>query len=123
MFAMRTIKTETDYRNAMARVEVIWDAKKGTPEADELDVLAMLIERYEDEAYPIGLPTPIEAIKFRMEQQGLSQKDLIPFIGSSGRVSEVLSGKRELTLPMIRALNEGLGIPADVLIQRVEQVA
>jgi HTH-type transcriptional regulator / antitoxin HigA len=123
MFAIRTIKTETDYRKAMARVEVIWDAKKGTPEADELDVLAMLIERYEDEAYPIGLPTPIEAIKFRMEQQGLSQKDLIPFIGSSGRVSEVLSGKRELTLPMIRALNEGLGIPADVLIQRVEQVA
>jgi HTH-type transcriptional regulator / antitoxin HigA len=123
MFKMRIIKTEAELRKALARVEVIWDAKKGTPEADELDVLAMLIERYEDEAYPIGLPTPIEAIKFRMEQQGLSQKDLIPFIGSSGRVSEVLSGKRELTLPMIRALNEGLGIPAEVLIQRVERVA
>jgi HTH-type transcriptional regulator / antitoxin HigA len=123
MTTIRTIKTDAELRKALARVEVIWDAKKGTPEADELDVLAMLVERYEDEAYPIGLPTPVEAIRFRMEQQGLSQKDLIPFIGSSGRVSEVLSGKRELTLPMIRALNEGLGIPAEVLIQRVEQLA
>jgi HTH-type transcriptional regulator / antitoxin HigA len=123
MFKIKAIKTDADLKKALARVESLLDAKKGTPEADELDVLAMLIERYEDEAYPIGLPTPVEAIKFRMEQQGLQQKDLIPFIGSSGRVSEVLSGKRELTLPMIRALNEGLGIPAEVLIQRVEQVA
>ncbi len=123
MFKIRTIKTDADLRKALARAEVLWDAKAGTPEADELDVLAILIETYEDEAYPIGLPTPVEAIKFRMEQQGLSQKDLMPYLGSSGRVSEVLSGKRELTLPMIRALVEGLGIPAEVLIQRVDRVA
>ena len=118
MFNIRTIKSEPDYTAALARAEILWDADTGTPEADELDVLAMLIEKYEDEVYPLELPSPIDAIKFRMEQQGLSRKDLIPFLGSSGRVSEVLSGKRELTLPMIRALNDGLGIPAEVLIRR-----
>ena len=123
MFKIRTIKNDADLKKALARADALWDAKAGTAEADELDVLAILIERYEDEAYPFGMPTPIEAIKFRMEQQGLAQKDLIPFLGSSGRVSEVLSGKRDLTLPMIRALVDGLGIPAEVLIQRVEQVA
>jgi HTH-type transcriptional regulator / antitoxin HigA len=122
MLNIRTIKSEPDYEAALARAEVLWDAEAGTPEADELDVLAMLIEKYEDAAYPLELPSPIDAIKFRMEQQGLSKKDLVPFIGSSGRVSEVLSGKRELTLPMIRALNEGLGIPAEVLIRKADGI-
>ncbi len=118
MFNIRTIQSEPDYVAALARAEALWDADDGTPEADELEVLAVLIEKYEDEVYPFDLPSPVDAIMFRMEQQGLSKKDLIPFIGTSGRVSEILSGKRDLTLPMIRALNEGLGIPAEVLIKR-----
>jgi HTH-type transcriptional regulator/antitoxin HigA len=114
---VENIKTEADYAKALARVEKLMDAEAGTREADELDVLATLIESYEEKHHPIEPPDPIAALQFRMEQEGLSNKDLIPFIGSSAKVSEVLSGKRDLTLSMIRALHRHLGIPAEVLIQ------
>src|SRR5262245_33579119 len=93
------------------------DAECGTPEGDELEVLATLIEAYEEKHHPIDLPDPIAAVQFRMEQEGLTNKDLVPYIGSSAKVSEVLSGKRDLTLSMIRALHQHLDIPAEVLIQ------
>jgi HTH-type transcriptional regulator / antitoxin HigA len=113
----KLIKTETDYQEALGHIEVIFDAKPGTPEGDELELLVTLVEYYEEKAYSIGLPSPVDAIRFRMQQQGLKAKDLIPYIGSASKVSEVLSGKRALSLPMIRKLVSGLGIPADVLLQ------
>lgn len=116
MSTVRPIRDETDYDAALARIDFLMDAPDGSPERDELDVLTTLVEVYEDEHYPIDLPTPIEAIQFRMEQADLSQADLVPYIGSRAKVSEVLSGKRTLTLKMIRALNTHLGIPAEVLI-------
>jgi HTH-type transcriptional regulator/antitoxin HigA len=112
----KIIKTEAEHAEAMARIEQIFAAKPGTPEGDELELLTMLVEQFEREAFPIGLPTPVVAIKFRMEQQGLRSKDLIPLIGSASKVSEVLSGQRNLSLTMIRNLVKGLGIPAEVLI-------
>ncbi len=118
---LKVLKTENDYNRALADLEHLLDAKDGTVEADLLDVLCLLIEKYEEEHYPIDPPDPISAIKFRMEQTGLSPKDLIPFIGSRSKVSEVLSGKRELTLAMIRSLNKHLGIPADVLIKEPQE--
>lgn len=116
---MKVLKTETEYRSALAHIEglVEIDPLNGTPEADELELLAVLIEQYESERFPIALPTPVEAIKFRMEQQGLRQRDLIPYIGSPSKVSEVLSGKRTLSLAMIRALHAGLKLPLEVLVQ------
>lgn len=113
----KLIKTDADYRATLARIEEIFAAKPGTPEGDELELLVKLVELYEDEQFPIDLPDPITAIKFRMEQQGLKRKDLVPFIGSMPKVSEVLSGKRSLSLSMIRRLVNGLGIPAEVLLQ------
>ncbi len=113
----KLIKTETDYQEALGRIEAIFAAKPSTPEGDELELLVTLVEYYEEKAYPIGLPSPVDAIRFRMQQQGLKAKDLIPFIGSASKVSEVLSGKRALSLPMIRKLVGGLGIPAQVLLQ------
>lgn len=113
----KIIKSEDDYNIALNRIEEIFDAKPGSPEFDEMELLVKLVEIYEDEKYPISSPDPISAIKFRMEQQGLKNKDLIPYIGSKSKVSEVLSGKRALSLNMIRKLNEGLGIPAEVLIK------
>jgi len=113
----KVIKTEADYEAAMARVEEIFDAKPRTAKGDELELLLLLVEKYEEKAYPIGLPDPITAIRFRMEQQKLKPKDLVPFIGSKSKVSEVLSGQRELSLTMIRRLVTGLGIPAEVLLQ------
>ncbi|MBI5247875.1 MAG: helix-turn-helix domain-containing protein [Desulfomonile tiedjei] len=113
---IRPIHTEEDYRAALARLENIWDAEPSTPESDELDVLALLVEAYEEEHYPIDPPDPIDAIKFRMEQIGLTRRDLEQCIGSRARVSEVLSRKRRLSLDMIRKLNEKLGIPAEILI-------
>ena len=113
---IRPVKNETDYRAALARIEALMDARAGSREADELDVLATLVAKYESERVPIEAPDPIEAIRFRMEQAGLSRRDLEPMIGTRARVSEVLSGKRTLTLAMIRALNTGLGIPAESLI-------
>jgi len=113
----KLIKNEADYDAALERVDCIFDAKRGTPEGDELELLVTLIELYEEDAYPMALPDPVTAIKFRMEQQGLKQKDLIPFFGSESKVSEVLSGKRPLSLTMIRRLVNDLGIPAEVLLQ------
>ena len=114
---IRPIRTEQDYDAALARVETLMEAVRTEDEDDELDVLATLIELYEDARFPMDAPDPIAAIKFRMEQMGKSQSDLAPILGSRSKVSEVLSGKRELTLKMIRALHEHLQIPADVLIR------
>lgn len=113
----KLIKTDEENEAALARLEEIFEAEPGTPDGDEAELLTALIEMYERKAYPIALPDPIEAIKFRMEQQGLKRKDLVPFIGSAPKVSEVLSGKRPLSLTMIRNLVNGLGIPAEVLLQ------
>lgn len=115
---IRPIRTEEDYDTALARIEEIWDAEPGTQESDELDLLSILVEAYEEEHHPIDPPDPIEAIKFRMEQMGLTRKDLEPFIGHRGRVAEVLNRRRGLSIDMIRNLSEGLGIPADVLIEK-----
>src|SRR6476661_7611879 len=101
---VRPIKTHEDYERALRRLEQLMDAKLGTPEGDELEVLSTLVDLYEEEHFPIDLPNPIDAIRFRMEQQELSNRDLEPYIGSRAKVSEVLSGKRPLTLQMIRAL-------------------
>jgi HTH-type transcriptional regulator/antitoxin HigA len=116
MTMVRPIRTDRDYEDALKQIDMLLDAKEGTEEADARDVLAVLIEDYEEQHYPIDPPDPVEAIKFRMDQQGLSQKDLVPIIGSKSKVSEVLSKRRPLSLPMIRALNRDLGIPADVLL-------
>ena len=113
----KLIRNEADYKAALARIEDIFSAKTGTPEGDELDLLVTLVELYEEKVYRINLPDPISAIRFRMEQQGLKAKDLAPYIGSASKVSEVLSGKRHLSLTMIRNLVNGLGIPADILLQ------
>ncbi len=118
---LKVLKTEEDYERALADLDRIFNAPEGTVESDQIDVLAMLIEKYEDEHYQIDPPDPIAAIKFRMEQAGLTQKDLIPYIGSRSRVSEVLSCKRELTLAMIRALHVHLGIPAESLIHEAQE--
>jgi len=114
---IRAIKTDADYEAALARVEEIFDSEPGSPEFDELEVWGTLIGAYEDENHTVPPPTPLEAIEFAMDQRGLKQKDLVPFIGSKSKVSEVLAGKRKLTLKMIRALHEGLGIPADTLLK------
>lgn len=111
------IRNEQDYQNALDRLEVIFDAKKGTPEGDELEILSILIDKYENENFPIDMPDPIEAIKFRMEQMGMNQKDLAEVVGFKSRVSEILNKKRKLTLDMIRKLNTQLHIPTDVLLQ------
>ena len=111
------IRTEKDYESACVRIDELMDAVPGSAEYDELDVLTDLVERYENKHEPMGYPSPIAAIEFRMEQGMLSPEDLVPFIGSRVKVSEVLSGKRSITLPMARALHEHLGIPAEVLIR------
>ena len=113
---IRPIRTEKDYRKALKRTGEIWDAEPGTPEADELESLLPLIEDYEEAHYHIDPPDPIEAIKVRMEDLGLSRKDLESCIGSRGRVSDILNRRRPLTLPMIRKLSAKLGLPGDVLI-------
>jgi HTH-type transcriptional regulator/antitoxin HigA len=112
----KLIKTESDYAAALARVDKLMDAKAGTPQGDELEVLSLLIHDYEERVFPIAKPDPVAAIRFRMAQQGLTNKDLVPLLGSRSRVSEVLSGRRTLSLKMIRALVSGLRIPADVLL-------
>ena len=115
--SVRPIRTEKDYEAALKEVERLWGAKNGSPNGDRLDVLATLIEAYEDEHYPMDPPDPIEAIKFRMEQQGLTRKDLEPLIGTRTRVAEVLNRKRGLSIDMIRRLHEALGISAEILIR------
>ena len=113
------IRTHEDLQRAFIRMDELWGAAVGTPEGDELDILAILIERYEDEHFPLGASDPVAAIRFRMEQQNLTSKDLEPFIGSSGRVSEVLNRKRRLSLRMIKNLHEGLHIPYESLMAGV----
>lgn len=110
------IKSQRDYRRALNEVEGLMAARRNTPEGDRLDVLVTLVEAWERKHYPLDLPDPVEAIKYHMEQNGLQPRDLIPFIGNRNRVHEVLNRKRELTLGMIRKLHEGLGIPAESLI-------
>lgn len=111
------IRNQEDYQKALGRLEEIFDAKKGTELGDELEILSILIDRYENENFPIGMPDPIEAIKFRMEQMGMKQKDLAEVVGFKSRVSEILNKKRKLTLDMIRKLSNTLHIPTEVLIQ------
>ena len=114
---IKPIKTKKDYQQALSRLESIFDAKKGSAEGDELEVLGILIEKYEDEHFPVGMPDPIEAIKFRMEQMGYNQADLARVVGLKSRASEILNRKRKLSLDMIRQLHDNLKIPTDVLIQ------
>ena len=114
---IKPIKGEAAYERALRRVEELWDAPRGSTQSDELDILTTLIEAYEREHYPIDLPDPIEAIKFRLEQKGNDSRALIGVIGGRTRVYEVMHGKRPLSLNMIRSLHEKLGIPAEVLIQ------
>ena len=114
------IKTKRDYRRALKEIEGLMDAKRGTPEGDRLDVLVTLVEAWEANHYPIGLPDPVAAIKYHMEQKGLQPRDLVPYIGSRNRVYEVLNGKRPLTLRMVWRLHRGLGIPAESLIKMAE---
>ena len=113
---LKPFKTRRDYEAALALVEKLFDAKRGTRQRDIVEVLTVLIEKYEEENFPIGAPDPIVAIKFRMEQLGMKPKDLIAVIGSRGRVSEVLNYKRGLSVTMIRKLHKKLQIPADVLV-------
>jgi HTH-type transcriptional regulator/antitoxin HigA len=117
---IKPIRSEKDNNEALDIIESLFDAQEGSDEANLRDVLVTLVEKYEEEEYPMDFPDPISAIKFRMDQQGLSQKDLIPLIGNRSKVSEVLSGKRDLSLRMIRALHEHLRISADILLQNKE---
>jgi len=116
---IRPIRTDADYRKTLKEISRLMrsDPELGTPEGDRLDVLATLVQAYEAKHFPIDLPDPVEAIKFRMEQGGLTAKDLEPMIGKRNRVYEVLNRKRPLTLPMIRKLHQQLGIPAESLIR------
>jgi HTH-type transcriptional regulator/antitoxin HigA len=114
---IKPIKTEQDYKEAMQRLEVIFNSVPGTIEGDELEILGVLIDNYESQHIQLGYPDPIEAIKFRMEQLGYNQNDLAKVIGLQSRVSEVLNKKRKLTIDMIRKLHDSLSIPTDVLIQ------
>jgi HTH-type transcriptional regulator/antitoxin HigA len=114
---IKPIRSEADHAAALARIDTLIDAEPGTPEDDELDLLVDLVEHYESKHHPLDCPTPLAALQFRMEQAGLTPRDLEPFLGSRGKVSEVLSGKRPITLPMARALHEHLGIPAEVLLR------
>ena len=113
----KVIKSDHDYEVTLERIEALMDAAPNTPEGDELELLTTLVEIYEKKKFPIDLPDPIEAIRFRMEQAGLKQQDLVTYVGSRSRVSEVLSGRRALSLKMIRALHSGFGIPAEVLLR------
>lgn len=117
MMKPKILKTEAEYDEALSYIETLMDAQPGTPQEVDLELFAVLVENYEREHFPIGLPDPIEAIQFRMEQQGLSRKDVEPYFGSQSKVSEVLNRKRPLSIAMIRALHKGLGIPAEVLLQ------
>jgi HTH-type transcriptional regulator/antitoxin HigA len=117
---IRPIKTDADYAAALKEIEGLMHAEAGSPEGDRLDLLVTLVEAYEASRFPIEAPDPIEAIRFMMEQKGLTRRDLEPAIGARNRVAEVLNRKRPLTLPMIRRLTRLLDLPADVLIQAYE---
>ena len=113
---IKPIRNDDDLRAALRRLDAVFQAKVGTPEADEMEILVTLIEVYENKHYPISPPDPVEAIKFRMEQQGLTLRDLEAYIGPSGRVSEVLNRKRPLSLRMVKRLHDGLRIPYESLL-------
>lgn len=117
---IKPIRTEEDYRQALERLDLLFEAKAGTPESDEADILALMIDDFEKKYYPIGEPDPIEAIKIRMEEMQLKQSDLVEAIGGKSRVSEVLSKKRKLTVEMIRNLTQRLNLPSDILIRSYE---
>ena len=117
MSDVKPIRTVEDYEAALAEIESLWGAASGTSKGDRLDVLATLVDTWETEHYPMDAPDPVEAIKFRMEQQGLTRKDLEGIIGSRARIAEVLDRKRVLSIAMIRRLHDELGIPAEVLIR------
>ena len=117
---LKPIRTKAEYKAALREIEVLFDAPDKTPEADRLEVLAMLVEKYEAQHYPIPAPDPIDFLNYAIEVRGLTRKDLEQYIGSRGRVAEVLNRARPLTLPMIRRLSEGLKLPADVLIADYE---
>lgn len=114
---IKPVRTEKDYEKALGRLEEIFDAQPNTPEGDELEILSLLIDKYEKENFPIDPPDPIEAVKFRMDQLGMKQKDLAKTIGFKSRVSEILHKKRKLTLAMIRKLHAQLNIPTNILIK------
>lgn len=114
---IKPIKTKKDYEQALERLELIFDAKKGTEKGDELEILGILIDNYECVKFPIGFPDPVEAIKFRMEQLGYNQSDLANVVGLKSRASEILNRKRKLSLEMIRQIHDRLNIPTEVLIQ------
>ena len=118
---IKPIKTKADYQSALKKIEALMTARAHTPEGDRLDVMVTLVEAYEKKQYPLDLPDPVEAIKFRMEQSALAPKDLVPMIGQINRVYEVLNRKRPLTLQMIRRLHRKLGIPAESLIKEPDQ--
>ena len=113
---IRPIKTEQDYNDSIKRIEELWGAKKDTPQGDELDLLVTLVESYEMRHYPIAPPDPVDAIKFRMEQMGMTKADMVKYLGSQSRVSEVLNRRRKLTLSMVKSLYKGLKIPAEILL-------
>lgn len=122
---LKPIRTEADYEEALVEVERLWGSKTGSPDGDRLDVLATLIDAYEARRYPMDPPDPIEAIRFRMEQQGMTRRDLEPMIGPRNRVADVMNRRRSLSIDMIRQLHDRLGISADVLIRpsRLDKVA
>jgi HTH-type transcriptional regulator/antitoxin HigA len=113
---IKPIKNEVDYREAIQRIEALWGSKKDTPEGDELDLLVTLVESFEMKHYPIAPPDPIDAIKFRMEQMEMTKTDMAKYLGSQSRVTEILNGKRKLTLKMVKSLYKGLKIPAETLL-------
>jgi len=117
---LRPIRNEEDYETALAEIEALWEAEAGTVDADRLDILGLLVEAYEAEHYPIPDPDPIELILHVMDARGLTRRDLEPYLGSRARVSEILNRRRPLSLEMIRKLQAGLGLPADVLVQPYE---
>ncbi len=115
---IKPIKNELDYQNALEDISILFHATPNTAEGDKLEILTTLVQAYEDQHYPIDLPDAVDAINYWMESRGLERKDLEVFIGTRARISEILNRKRELTLTMIRKLNEGLHIPADLLIKK-----
>lgn len=117
---MKPIHTEGEYQAALAEIEILWDAPEGSPDADQLEVLTLLVQDYERQHYPVPDPDPIDFLLHIMEARDLTRKDLEPYIGHRGRVAEILGRVRPLTLEMIRRLADGLGLPADVLVKRYD---
>jgi HTH-type transcriptional regulator/antitoxin HigA len=114
---LKPIRTEAEHHEALADIERLWDAPEGSPEADRLEVLAMLVEAYEKAHFPIEAPDPVAFLEYVMESRGLTRKDLEPYIGPRGRVADIMNRTRPLSVTMIRRLSSGLGLPADVLLQ------